>query len=340
MLTALWTVYITNCILTYCDIGLRGMAMKNENSKILVFGGTGYIGNYMVKASIFLGHPTYVYARPITPQTTRSKIDLHKDLQSMGVTIVQGELNEHEKIVSVLREVDIVISTLAYPQVLDQLKIIDAIKVAGNIKRFLPSDFGCEEDRVTPLPPFEVFLDKKRKIRRVIEAAGISYTFVSANCFGAYFVNYLLRPHEKKDDVVVYGSAVLNYEEDIALYTIKVANDPRTCNRIVLYRPLKNIVSQLELISLWEKKTGQSFNRVYVPEEELVRLSETTPAPNNIPVCILHSIFAKGELMSFEIGEDDIEASTLYPDFEYTTIDQLLDIFLVNPPKPAIAAFE
>ncbi|KAK7841131.1 eugenol synthase 1 [Quercus suber] len=310
------------------------MAMKNGKSKILVFGGTGYIGNYMVKASIFLGHPTYVYARPITPQTTPSKIDLHKDLQSMGVTIVQGELNEHEKIVSVLREVDIVISTLAYPQVLDQLKIIDAIKVAGNIKRFLPSDFGCEEDRVTPLPPFEDFLDKKRKIRRVIEAAGIPYTFVSANCFGAYFVNYLLRPHEKKDDVVVYGSgkakAVLNYEEDIAL----------TCNRIVLYRPQKNIVSQLELISLWEKKTGRSFNRVYVPEEELVRLSETTPAPNNIPVSILHSIFAKGELMNFELGEDDSEASSLYPDFEYTTIDQLLDIFLVNPPKPTTAAFE
>jgi glutamyl-tRNA reductase len=47
---------------------------------------------------------------------------------------LQGEVDEHEKIVSALREVDIVISALAYPQVLDQLKIIDAIKVAGNIK--------------------------------------------------------------------------------------------------------------------------------------------------------------------------------------------------------------
>ena len=53
--------------------------MKNEKSKILVFGGTSYLGNYIVKSSIFLGHPTYVYARPITPQTTPSKIDLHKD---------------------------------------------------------------------------------------------------------------------------------------------------------------------------------------------------------------------------------------------------------------------
>lgn len=47
---------------------------------------------------------------------------------------MQGELNELDKIVSILRKMDIVISTLAYPQVLDQLKIIDAIKVAGNIK--------------------------------------------------------------------------------------------------------------------------------------------------------------------------------------------------------------
>jgi len=36
--------------------------------------------------------------------------------------------------VAALKQVDIVISALAYPQVLDQLKIIDAIIAAGNIK--------------------------------------------------------------------------------------------------------------------------------------------------------------------------------------------------------------
>ncbi|KAK9199925.1 hypothetical protein WN944_015119 [Citrus x changshan-huyou] len=57
-----------------------------------------------------------------------------------------GALDEHEKkIVSIFKEVDVVISTVAYPQFRDQLKIDDAIKVAGNIKRFLPSEFGCEE---------------------------------------------------------------------------------------------------------------------------------------------------------------------------------------------------
>ena len=67
---------------------------------------------------------------------------------------------------------------------------------------------------------------------------------------------------------------MLNYEEDIAMYTIKVANDPRTYNRVVIYRPSKNIISQNELISLWEQKGGQNFRKEFVAEEEIVNLSE------------------------------------------------------------------
>ncbi|KAB1204758.1 Eugenol synthase 1 [Morella rubra] len=207
-------------------------------------------------------------------------------------------------------------------------------------QRFLPSDFGCEEDRVIPLPPFHAFLEKKRKVRSAIEAAAIPYTFVSLNCCGAYFVKYyLLCPHEERDHIVVYGSgkakAVLNYEDDIAMTTIMMANDPRTCNRVVIYQPKENIVSN----SIWEKKTGRSFTRVHVQEEELVKLSETLPPPQDIPVSVVHSVFVRGDLMNFELTEDDIEASKLYPDFQFTTIDQLLDIFLANPPPPATALF-
>lgn len=37
--------------------------------QILVFGGTGYIGKYMVKASVSFGHKTFVYARLISEKT-------------------------------------------------------------------------------------------------------------------------------------------------------------------------------------------------------------------------------------------------------------------------------
>lgn len=47
---------------------------------------------------------------------------------------LQGDLSDHGKLVSVIQQADVVISVLASPQCLDQIKIIDAMKEAGNIK--------------------------------------------------------------------------------------------------------------------------------------------------------------------------------------------------------------
>lgn len=62
-------------------------------------------------------------------------------------------------------------------------------------------------DRVCgALPPFQKLLDNKKKIRRATEEAGIPFTYVSANSFAAYFVDYLLHPHHISDEVTVYGN--------------------------------------------------------------------------------------------------------------------------------------
>ncbi|CAK7334115.1 unnamed protein product [Dovyalis caffra] len=57
------------------------------------------------------------------------------------------------------------------------------------------------------------------------------------------------------------------------------------------------------------------------------------PFPENILVSIPHNIFIKGDHMSFELIVEDLEASKLYPDYKYTSVDSLLDICLVNPPN-------
>ncbi|KAJ9671162.1 hypothetical protein PVL29_027241 [Vitis rotundifolia] len=317
--------------------------MGYEKSKILVFGATGYLGKYMVKTSVSMGHPTYAYVRPVKPNTDASKLDLLHQFESMGVTIFQGELDEHERMVAALKQVDVVVSTLAVPQYLQQFKIIDAIKQAGNIKRFVPSEFGNEVDRVSGLPPFQALLENKKKVRRATEAAGIPFTYVSANSFAAYFVDYLLHPHERPQHVSIYGNgdakAVLNFEEDVAAYTIRASVDPRVCNRVIIYRPPENIVSQLDLVSSWEKKTGTKLQRTHIPEQDIIKLSESLPFPGNIPVAILHNIFIKGDQVSFELTANDLEASELYPDYKYTSVDKLLELCLVNPPKPKLAAF-
>ncbi|XP_077247583.1 isoeugenol synthase 1-like [Tasmannia lanceolata] len=314
-----------------------------RESKILILGASGHVGQYMVKASVSLGHLTYVYTRPITATTNSEKLELFKEFKSMGVEFFEGDLDEDDKLVSAIKQVDVVISTLGVPLHEKQTKIIDAIKKAGNIKRFFPSDFGNELDRITTLPPYQALLDTKKKIRRATEASGIPYTIVSASSYGVYFVDYLLHPNEQREEVIVYGNgetkAVLNYEKDIAAYTIMAATDPRVCNRLIIYRPPGNIISQLELIASWENKTERTLKKIHIPEEEIVKLSESLPHPDNITPAILHSIFIKGDQMNFELEENDLEASKLYPDYEYTPIDRYLDICLVNPPKPKLASF-
>ncbi|KAK1324440.1 Eugenol synthase 1 [Acorus calamus] len=145
-----------------------------------------------------------------------------------------------------------------------------------------------------------------------------------------------MRPNENKDTVTVYGTGetkgLLILEEDVAAFAIKTVDDPRTLNRLVICKPPKNTVTQLGLIELWEKKTGKKYKRVHLPEEEMVRLSETLPEPDNIRIAIVHNIFVD-ESSSRELGEDDLEASALYSDYKYSTIDRVMDRMIANPPK-------
>lgn len=58
-----------------------------EKSKILIIGGTGYIGKFIVEASAKLGHPTFVLVREST-LSDPSKSSLIDSFKNYGVTLV------------------------------------------------------------------------------------------------------------------------------------------------------------------------------------------------------------------------------------------------------------
>eukprot|EP01018_Ginkgo_biloba_P040938 Gb_21480 [translate_table: standard] len=218
---------------------------------------------------------------------------------------------------------------------MDQLRIIDAIKQVGTIKRFLPSEFGNDVDRVQAVEPAKGLFGLKVQIRRAVEAAGIPYTYVSSNTFAGYFLANLVQPGltaPPRDKVVIYGDgnakAVMMEEEDIATYTIKAADDPRTLNKTLYLRPSANTKSQNELVALWEHKIGKALEKVILPEEQLLQQIQDTPFPNNIILSIVHDIFARGDQCNFEIGENGVEGSQLYPEVNYTTVDEYLNKFV------------
>ncbi|XP_043709989.1 phenylcoumaran benzylic ether reductase Betv6-like [Telopea speciosissima] len=305
-----------------------------ENCKILIIGGTGYIGKFIVEMSAKSAHPTFALIRESTASDP-AKAQLFEAFRKAGVTILHGDLYDHESLVKAIKQVEVVISTVGDAQLADQVKIIAAIKEAGTVKRFFPSEFGNDVDRDHAVEPAKTAFGIKAQIRRAVEAEGIPYTYVSSNFCAGKFLSNLSQPGATvppRDKVVILGDgnpkAIFNTEEDIATFTIKAVEDPRTLNKILYIRSSSNIYSFNDLVSLWEKKIGKTLERVYVPEEQVLKNIQEAPVPVNMMLAIGHSVFVKGDHTNFEIDRSiAVVASELYPHVPCTTVDKYLNQF-------------
>ncbi|PKA53890.1 Isoflavone reductase like P3 [Apostasia shenzhenica] len=106
--------------------------MASEKSRILIIGGTGYIGKFIVKASARAGNSTFALVREGSASDP-AKAKLLEEFTAAGVVLVHGDLYDHESLVKAIKKVDVVISTVGFGQLADQTNIIAAIKQAGNI---------------------------------------------------------------------------------------------------------------------------------------------------------------------------------------------------------------
>ncbi|KAM0028862.1 putative NmrA-like domain, NAD(P)-binding domain superfamily [Helianthus debilis subsp. tardiflorus] len=337
-----------------------------ERSKILIIGGTGYTGKFIVEASANAGHPTFVLVREST-LSDPSKSSVIDCFKKAGVNIITGDLHDNERLITAIKQVDVVISAVGLSQLADQVKIVAAIKEAGNIKKFYPSEFGNDVDRSHAVGPAKTLFATKAQVRRAIEAENIPYTYIHSNCFAGYLLPTLAQSGvtaPPRDKVVSLGDgnakAVFNEEHDIATYTIKTVDDPRTVNKSVYINPPGNIYSFNELVSLWEKKIGKTLEKVYLSEDQVLKNIEgkldeyynkisyffsffltlnvyklfvlylaESPFPDSLIMSISHTVFVKGDQTNFEIEPSfGVEASELYPDVKYTTVDEHLSRFV------------
>uniref|UniRef100_R7W1C3 Isoflavone reductase-like protein n=1 Tax=Aegilops tauschii TaxID=37682 RepID=R7W1C3_AEGTA len=341
-------------------------AAGEGRSRVLVIGGTGYIGRFIVAASAREGHPTSVLVRDAAPADP-AKAAVLQGFRDAGVAIVEGDMYDHESLVTAIKSADVVISAVGYQQLPDQTLIISAIKEVGHVKRFFPSEYGNDVDRNHAVEPAKTVFGGKARCVRAIESERIAYTYISSNFFAGRFLRSLaqigvtepptekvlimgdgnvkalryeklisiLRTEFKSNKEWDYGCTlmcvfstigVFTAEEDVGTYTIKAVDDPRTLNKILYLRPPSNTLSHNELVSLWEKKLGKTLERVYLPEDELLKKIQ---GPLSVPLAISHSVWLKGDHTNFEIDPSfGVEATQLYPDVPYITVDEYLNRFL------------
>ncbi|XP_076906602.1 isoflavone reductase homolog [Bidens hawaiensis] len=315
--------------------------MKMSKSKILVVGGTGYIGKRIVKASLAQGHPTYVLMRREIGFEIE-KLQMLLSFKEQGARLVEGSFSDHQSLVDAVKQVDVVICTMSGVQfrshnILLQLKLVDAIKEAGNIKRFVPSEFGLDPSRMEHSLEYgkETFMDKM-VIRKAIEDAKIPYTYISANCLGGYFVGNLSQPGSlvpPKDRVCIFGNGnqVVAFmdEDDVATYTIKTVDDSRMLNKTLYLRPPNNILTHNQLIEKWEKLTNQTLEKVHISAPDfLASIEEADDHIVRSGLARIYHIYYEGRSMNFEIGEKGEEGSELYPEVPYTSVDEYLRRYL------------
>ncbi|KDO43663.1 hypothetical protein CISIN_1g036292mg [Citrus sinensis] len=306
-----------------------------SKSKILSIGGTGYIGKFIVEASVKAGHQTFVLVREST-LSDPSKSQLLDHFKNLGVNFVIGDVLNQESLVKAIKQVDVVISTVGHTLIADQVKIIAAIKEAGNVK-ILPVGIWIDDDRIHgAVEPAKSTNVVKAKIRRAVEAEGIPYTYVASYGLNGHFLPNLSQPEATappRDKVVILGDgnpkAVYNKEDDVATFTIKAVDDPRTLNKNLYIQPPGNIYSFNDLVSMWERKIGKTLEREYVSEEQLLKNIQEAAPPLGRLLSIYHSAFVEGVQTDFKIEPSfGVEASQLYPDVKYTTVDEYLNQFV------------
>ncbi|TXG54246.1 hypothetical protein EZV62_019502 [Acer yangbiense] len=309
-------------------------------SKVLVVGGTGYIGRRIVKASLAEGHITYVLQRPEIGLDIE-KLQMLLSFKKQGAHLVEASFSDHRSLVEAVKLVDVVICTMSgvhfrSHNILMQLKLVEAIKEAGNVKRFLPSEFGMDPARMgDALEPGRVTFDEKMIVRRAIEDSNIPFTYVCGCCFAAYFVpnlSQLTTLIPPKDKLFIYGDgkakAVFMDEDDIATYTIKAIDDPRTLNKTVYLRPPENFLSQTQLVDIWENLSGKNLEKITISKEDFLASMKDMDYAGQVGVGHFYHVFYEGCLTNFEAEEGQEEASSLYPEVTYSTMDDYLKLFV------------
>ncbi|KAG5748881.1 hypothetical protein H9Q70_008445 [Fusarium xylarioides] len=159
--------------------------MSTEIKNVMVLGGRGNLGPYLIKALVKAGFNVSVLSR------TSSDV---ADLTFLDAAIVKSDYT-FSSLVDVFTGQDAVISTLSTANIAEQKIVIDAV-AAAKVKRFMPSEFGSDTS-VEGLEKMAPFLKGKQDVMDYVkskEADGLSWTAI----FTGPWIDWMLVEGEPK----------------------------------------------------------------------------------------------------------------------------------------------
>ncbi|KAI9372265.1 hypothetical protein BJX61DRAFT_542887 [Aspergillus egyptiacus] len=241
--------------------------------KVAIVGATGETGRSVVDG-LLKAETSFDITALIRPSSLAKPAV--QNLASRGVKIVSADLQgPQEALVDILKGVEVVISTIHYQSLTDEIPLSNAAKIAG-VKRYVP----CFWATVGPRGVMQL-RDGKEEILDHVQRIGLPYTVIDVGWWyqislpgvpSGRFDYALLFPQNSVFGTGDVTSAMTDIR-DIGLYAAKIISDPRTLNKKVF--AFTETKSQNEILALVEKLTGEKPVVTKVPAEDMeLKLAE------------------------------------------------------------------
>ncbi|KAK0854797.1 hypothetical protein LTR03_002231 [Friedmanniomyces endolithicus] len=205
------------------------MSSSTLIKRVVLVGATGAVGAPVLQTLVDQHFDVTVFTRASSNHSFPSNVHVanvnYEDVASMTKAL-QGQ--------------DALISTIGFGGATLQKHLLDAAIAAG-VKRFLPSEFGCDthNPRVAAIPLFRTKLDIDEYMDEKVKGTGTTYTCVYTNAFldwGLVNNGLLLDLPGKKIQMIDGGETpfTANSLDFIAKGTVAVLKHPdETANRAV-----------------------------------------------------------------------------------------------------------
>jgi len=116
--------------------------MSSPATSILVFGSTGTIGYYIVDEILKSGK--FKVSLFTSPDTIQRKAELIEALKERGSEVIIGDVHSETDVKGAYKGIDIVVSAVGRPVILDQITLLKWAEETPNITRFFPSEYGTD----------------------------------------------------------------------------------------------------------------------------------------------------------------------------------------------------
>ena len=256
------------------------MSNNNNSDSILVAGATGYLGTEICRQLREKNKNVKGLARSTSD---KNKVN---QLAESGVEIVEGDLKNRASLKNALQGVSIVISTVSSTlsrqegdsiQTVDdegQINLIDAAVDAG-VTKFIYISFSS-------MPGEFPLQTAKRAVEKHLVESGLNYTILQPTYFMEVWLSPTLGFDAQNSKATIYGNGKNRISwisiKDVASFAVASLNHPSANGRkIELGGP--EALCPLEVVNIFEAKTGKKFELQFVPEEALKAQKEGAPDP-------------------------------------------------------------